>query len=184
VRLPSVQHAQSSPARCCYVCSWAPAQLSSSGSPGSALLARRLLRQGLQLGVVGLLTGLAGSAAAQQLARWQRCAAAKQHQDSGDQVDSQTASDSSDVLGRWAPGKRTPRLRAAVLRHSALQRVLFMALSANMRSAALYAAEDRLWMYTGAPAVVHAARALLHGANSLLAAAQWRDVSSHIYAGC
>lgn len=161
---------------------WPRAQLGSGRQPGSALLARRLLRQGLQLGLVGLLTGLAGSAAARQLASWQREAAAKELQDPGDRNGTTVGGGGASASGSQAAGK--PELRSHdrnILKRSALQRVLFMALSANVRHAALYAAEDRLCMYAGTPAVLLVARALLHSANSLLAAAQWQRVSSHIY---
>lgn len=161
---------------------WSHAQLGSGRPGGPALLAQRLLRRGLQLGLVGLLTALAGSAAARQLASWQRDSEAKELQGPG-------GPDGSTVGGRalsgssgQAAGREAPRLHAVdILKRSALQRVLFMALSANVRHAALYAAEDRLCMYAGTPAVLLTARALLHSANSLLAAAQWQRVSLQIY---
>jgi hypothetical protein len=158
-----------------------PVQFGSGSHSGAAILAQRLLRQGLQLGLVGLLTGLAGSAAAHQLARWQRHAAAKQLSDCSPQ-DANTLGGGSGARGQPA-AEEEQRPHAHVLQRSAMQRVLFMGLSANVRHAALYAAEDRMCMHAGAPVVVHTARVLLYGANSLLAAAQWRRVSGPIYAG-
>ena len=161
---------------------WSRAQLGSGCPSGPALLAQRLLRQGLQLGLVGLLTGLAGSAAARQLTSWQRKAAAKEIQDPGDRDGKTVSGWSSSASGSQAAGKQEPWPHdTEALKRSTLQRVLFMAMSANVRHAALYAAEDRLCVYAGMPAVLLTARALLHSVNSLLAAAQWQRVSSHIY---
>jgi hypothetical protein len=163
-------------------CRWSHAQRGSGRPSGPALLAQRLLRQGLQLGLVGLLTGLAGSAAARQLASWQRKAAAKDLQDPGDRNGTTVGGGGASAFGSRAAGKPELRLHDMdILKRSVLQRVLFMALSANVRHAALYAAEDRLCVYAGTPAVLLTARALLHSANSLLAAAQWQHVSLHIY---
>ena len=160
---------------------WSRAQLGSGPGSGPALLAQRLLRQGLQLGLVGLLTGLAGSAAARQLACWQCNAAAEEFQDPGGQVGTTVGDGPSGASGSQAAGKREPLRDMDTLKRSALQRVLFMALGANVRHAALYAAEDRLCVFASTPVVLLTARALLHSANSLLAAAQWQRVSSHIY---
>jgi hypothetical protein len=165
-------------------CSWPLAQHSSVPSSGPVLLARRLLRQGVQLGLVGLLTGLAGSAAAQQIACWQRRrAAAQQPRNRDSQGISPAGGGHRAVDSCWAAGKEKTWLQAEVVQRNALQRVLFMAVSANVRHAALYAAEDYLGTYAGSAVVLHAMRALLHGANSLLAAAQWRHMSAHAYAG-
>jgi hypothetical protein len=161
---------------------WSHAQLGRGPRSGPALLAQRLLHQGLQLGLVGLLTGLAGSAAARKLASRQRDAGAKQLQDRGSQVGSAVGGGSSSASGSHAAGKQEPRPHHTdTLKRSALQRVLFMGLNANVRHAALYAVEDRLCMFAGTPAVLLTVRALLHSANSLLAAAQWQQLSSHIY---
>lgn len=158
------------------VCRWPPSAL--GGQPGAVPLAQRLLRQGLQLGLVGLLTGLAGSAVAHQLTHWQRQKAA-QGRRPPEQADAADAGVSGAGGCPGADEERPQWLRVPT--DVALQRMLFMAVSANMRHAALYAAEDRLGVYAGGPARLWAVRGLLHVANSLLAAVQWRHMSHSIY---
>lgn len=161
---------------------WAPSAL--SGQPRAVALAQRLLRQGLQLGLVGLLTGLAGSAAAHQITqrRRQPVAQGSLRQLANDAIGSLGGAGGCRGAGGQQPQKqRLQRWPTDVLLPNALQRGLFMAIGANARHALLYAAEDRLGVYTGGPAAVWATRAGLHGANSLLAAAQWRHMSQSIY---
>ena len=56
-----------------------------------------------------------------------------------------------------------------------------MAISANARHVLLYAVEDRLAAGTAGPLLLGAVRALLHVANSAVAAWQWRVVADHVY---
>ncbi len=134
----------------------------SGGKPGLAAAAQCLVQQGLSLGLVGLATGSTSSAAAHRL------------------LGPQHASGVCSAPGSDSEQRRQSQQPAPVLR-SALQRAAFMSVSANLRYAALYAAEDWLPAHVLGPMQLRVARAVLHGANVAMAAMQWQWVSQHIY---
>lgn len=185
-------------------CRWPPHAVGTH--PGVLANARRLALQGVQLGLVGLLTGCAGSAAAHQLERHRQrkgrgggrgstsgavvatpAAVGDSREVQPDMQPSGAATMEADAEQRavaqpWQRQTAQQRLKNADALQAAAQRMVFMAISANLRHAILYAAEDSLGLYATGLVRLWAARLLLHGANALLAAAQWQRMSQGLYA--
>lgn len=164
----------------------------SAGKPGVVAAAQRLAQQGLSLGLVGLATGCAGSAAARQLLARRRARAEAQAPAGlpGPHVAGSGPGGSEPAGGACAvdssssssvPGPQRRQQPAPVLQ-SGWQRAAFMAGSANVRCAALYAAEDWLPAHALGPVQLQAARLALHGVNAAIAALRWQRISQHIYA--
>lgn len=170
------------PSFCCRAMSTA-----SGGKSGLAAAAQHLVRQGLSLGLVGLATGSTGSAAAHRLlGPWHASAeraVSLAEPVSGHSVPTTQAAFNGNVCSApgSASGQRRQCQQPAPVLQSALQRAAFMSVSANLRYAALYAAEDWLPAHVLGPMQLRAARAVLHGANVAMAALQWQWVSQHIY---